>query len=181
MFVDETKSIFVVYTAHKVSGAGFSIFHEVVWHQNLVLWAVCPPKHELLRRLIMDSILLIDAVSLAIIVNTRICTVEKILAYLLALDLPWQGGGQQPGARLTVILVKGVSAGAGPWVVIFSLQKTQPPAQVPGSAAHFRSRKQICRRTLKLSYKKNTDKLARISGQFTMCIAKLKTTKYESS
>ena len=110
-----------VHTAREVSGAGDCVLNKVVWHQNLVLWAVCPPEHDLLRRLIMDSILLIDAVSLAIIVNTRFCTVEQILAYLLALDLPWQGGGQQPGARLTVILVKWVSAGAGPWVVYYYL------------------------------------------------------------
>ena len=110
MFVDETKSIFVVYTAHKVSGAGFSIFHEVVWHQNLALRAASSPVQDLLWCLIIDSVLLIDAVSLAIIVNTRNCTVEKILSYFLTLDLPWHRGGQQPGgARLTVILIKWVT------------------------------------------------------------------------
>ena len=76
----------------------------------------------MLRNLVSDSLLFVDAVSLPIIVNTRFCTVEQILSYLLTLNLPWQGGGQQPGgARLTVILVKGVSAGAGPWVVYYYL------------------------------------------------------------
>ena len=106
----EKENIFVVSTAHKVSWAGFRIFHEVVWYQNLVLWAASSPVQDLLWCLIIDSLLLIDAVSLAIIVNTRNCTVREIFSYLLTLDLPRHRGGQQPGgARLTVILIKWVT------------------------------------------------------------------------
>ena len=110
MYVDEKENIFVVSTAHEVFWARFRIFHEVVWHQNLALRAASSPVQDLLWCLIIDSVLLIDAVSLTIIVNTRNCTVEEILSYFLTLDLPWHRGGQQPGgARLTVILIKWVT------------------------------------------------------------------------
>ena len=131
MLSNESIRYFVVCSAGKVAGTGLGVSHPVVWHQDHVLRAVYLPVKDLFLRIVKGSLCLLDAVRLTVITDPGNDTVVKIIRNVLTLDLPGHRGGQQPGvARVTAVLIKRVTAGVWPGVVILTREKTQPPAQV---------------------------------------------------